>query len=72
MILKFGKPANETSSNNPVSLTPILSNLWERIILEDLSLGETHNSITTVWILQTIFYSQARTKGLPNNQASLR
>lgn len=33
MIHKPGKPAHETASYRPISLTPILSKLWERIYL---------------------------------------
>jgi hypothetical protein len=38
MIPKPGKSPNEVSSYRPISLTPVLSKLWERIILERLSL----------------------------------
>lgn len=33
MIHKVGKPAHETGSYRPISLTPVLSKLWERIFL---------------------------------------
>jgi hypothetical protein len=44
MIHKFGKPANEVSSYRPISLTPVLSKLWERIVLTRLKfhLDEQH------------------------------
>ncbi|CAH2092754.1 unnamed protein product [Euphydryas editha] len=37
MIYKPGKPAHETSSYRPISLTPVLSKLWEKIFLVRLS-----------------------------------
>lgn len=37
MIQKPGKPPNEVSSYRPISLTPVLSKLWERIVLARLS-----------------------------------
>ncbi|KAJ8737403.1 hypothetical protein PYW07_000674 [Mythimna separata] len=36
MIHKPGKPANEASSYRPISLTPVLSKLWEKVILNRL------------------------------------
>lgn len=38
MIHKSNKPANETSSYHPISLTPVLSNL-ERVLLAKLELS---------------------------------
>lgn len=37
MIHKDGKPPHESSSYRPISLTPVLSKLWERIFLKRLS-----------------------------------
>lgn len=36
MVHKLGKPAHEPTSYRPISLTPVLSKLWERIFLRRL------------------------------------
>lgn len=45
MIHKDGKPPHACSSYRPISLTPVLSKLWERIFLKRLSEAMMQNEI---------------------------
>ena len=66
MIPKPGKPPHEATSYRPISLLPIISKLFEKLLLKRLKLIVDEKNLipgSSIWVPATAFHDRS---GTPN------